>query len=105
MLTVWWATSSMRDYYDNRWHSTPIGATDFVTVPTAMAVFAHEFARGGAAMVLVREAVQHPTLDGLPTRRPFRAEEPVLLARDIIGFFAICVRRGHYRPHRGITGD
>ena len=77
MLTVWWATgsitSSMRDYYDNRWHGTPIGATDFVAVPTAMAVFANEFVpEGRAATVLVRAAVRHPALDGLPARRPLR---------------------------------
>ena len=51
MLTLWWATgsitSSMRDYYDNRWHGTPIGPADFVTAPTAMAVFAHEFVPKG----------------------------------------------------------
>ena len=77
MLTIWWATgsitSSMRDYYDNRWHGTPIGPADFVTVPTAMAVFANEFVpEGRAATVLVRAAVQHSALDGLPTRRSLR---------------------------------
>src|SRR5205823_2793847 len=43
MLTVIWATasitSSTRDYYDNRWHGTPMGPGDRVRVPTAMAVF------------------------------------------------------------------
>ena len=77
MLTIWWATgsitSSMRDYYDNRWHGTPIGPSDFVAVPTAMAVFANEFVpEGRAATVLVRAAVPHSALDGLPTRRSFR---------------------------------
>jgi pimeloyl-ACP methyl ester carboxylesterase len=51
MLTLWWATgsitSSMRDYYDNRWHGVEIGPDDFVRVPTAMAVFANEFVPEG----------------------------------------------------------
>ena len=51
MLTLYWVTgsitSSMRDYFDNRWHSTDIGPDDRVTVPTAMAVFANEFVSEG----------------------------------------------------------
>lgn len=51
MLTVWWVsqsiTSSMRDYYDNRWHPAALGPDDFITVPTAMAVFANEFVPEG----------------------------------------------------------
>ena len=77
MLTIWWATgsitSSLRDYYDNRWFGTPIGPSDFVAVPTAMAVFANEFrARRAATTVLVRAAVPHSALDGLPPGRSFR---------------------------------
>ncbi|MEY9860501.1 pimeloyl-ACP methyl ester carboxylesterase [Catenulispora sp. GAS73] len=51
MLTLYWATdsitTSMRDYYDNRWHGSPIGPADQVRVPTAMAVFANEFVPEG----------------------------------------------------------
>ncbi|HEY9477722.1 MAG TPA: epoxide hydrolase [Microbacteriaceae bacterium] len=51
VLTLYWATnsitSSMRDYYDSRWHSTPLTSTDYVTVPTAVSVFAHEFVPEG----------------------------------------------------------
>lgn len=93
MLTVWWAsgsiTASMRDYYDNRWHTMPLGPDDHVTVPTAMAFFPHE---------LVPEA--------LPPRSWYErlyeirrwtvsphgghfvaAEQPDVLARDVVEFF------------------
>src|SRR4029450_4406222 len=47
MLTIYWATQtitpSMRDYLDNRWHGVAPGPTDFVEVPTAVAVFANHF--------------------------------------------------------------
>ena len=51
VLTLYWSTnsitSSMRDYYDSRWHSRPLTSTDYVTVPTAVSVFAHEFVPEG----------------------------------------------------------
>jgi pimeloyl-ACP methyl ester carboxylesterase len=50
-VTLYWATgsitSSMRDYYDNRWHLPPIGPDDRVRTPTAMAVFGHELVPEG----------------------------------------------------------
>ena len=50
-ITLYWATnsitSSMRDYFDNRWHTNAIGPDDRVRTPTAMAVFANEFVREG----------------------------------------------------------
>ncbi|WP_125778299.1 epoxide hydrolase family protein [Antribacter gilvus] len=46
VLTLYWATnsitSSVRDYYDNRWHGTALTSADRVQVPTAVSVFAHE---------------------------------------------------------------
>ena len=46
-ITLYWATnsitSSMRDYFDSRWHTNPIGPSDYVQAPMAMAVFANEF--------------------------------------------------------------
>ena len=46
-ITLYWATnsitSSMRDYFDSRWHTNPIGPGDYVQAPMAMAVFANEF--------------------------------------------------------------
>jgi pimeloyl-ACP methyl ester carboxylesterase len=94
MLTIWWATgsitSSMRDYYDNRWHSTPIGPDDFVTVPTAMAVFANEFVGEGEPPRSWYErlyAVRRWTV--FDRGGHFAAvEEPDLLAGDIAAFFA-----------------
>ena len=50
-LTLYWTTntitSSMRDYFDSRWHSTPLTSADFVSVPTAISVFANEFVSEG----------------------------------------------------------
>ena len=51
MLTIFWVTnsitSSMRDYYDTRWHATPLSDTDYVRTPTAMSLFPHEFVPEG----------------------------------------------------------
>ena len=94
MLTVWWVsgsiTSSMRDYYDNRWHGTPVGPADFVQVPTAMAVFANEFVPEGQPPRSWYErlhAIHRWTV--FPRGGHFAAaEEPDLLATDIGAFFA-----------------
>jgi pimeloyl-ACP methyl ester carboxylesterase len=93
MLTIYWATgtitSSIRDYYDNRHHPVTIGPDDFVTVPTGVAVFSHEFLPEGEpprqwAERLYR--IRRWTV--MPRGGHFAAvEEPDLLARDIIGFF------------------
>ncbi len=94
MLTVWWAsgtiTSSMRDYYDNRWHGTPIGPDDFVTVPTAMAVFPNELVPEGEPPRSWYERLYHITRWTVFSRGGHfaAAEEPDLLAGDIAEFFA-----------------
>src|SRR5205085_5529565 len=45
-VTLYWVTqtvtSSLRDYYDNRWVADPIGPADRVGVPTAFAVFPNQ---------------------------------------------------------------
>jgi hypothetical protein len=50
-IMIYWATqtipSSMRDYFDNRWFAVPLGVHDFVSVPTAVAVFANQFIHDG----------------------------------------------------------
>jgi len=50
-IMIYWATqtmpTSMRDYFDNRWYGIALGPQDFVTVPTAVAVFAHQFVSDG----------------------------------------------------------
>lgn len=94
MLTIWWATesitSSMRDYYDNRWYGTPMGPGDFVTVPTAIAVFANEFVPEGEPPRSWYErlyAIRRWSV--FPRGGHFAAlEEPDLLADDIARFFA-----------------
>lgn len=93
MLTLWWATgsiaSSMRDYYDNRWHGSPIGPDDHVRVPTAMALFPNEFVPEGEPprswyerLYAVRRWTVHPRGGHFAA-----AEEPDLLAGDIAEFF------------------
>src|SRR6187399_3301832 len=81
---------SMRDYYDNRWHGTPIGPDDFVATPTAMAVFANEFVPEGQPPRSWYERlynIQRWTV--CPRGGHFAAaEEPDLLASDIAEFFA-----------------
>src|SRR5258708_13458246 len=50
-IMIYWATQTMptsiRDYFDNRWDRVTLGPEDFVTVPTAVAVFAHQFVSHG----------------------------------------------------------
>ncbi len=93
LLTVYWATatvtSSMRDYYDNRWHPVGLGPDDFVATPTGVAVFGAEFVPEGVpprewAERLYRIVRWTP----MPRGGHFApAEEPELLARDIAAFF------------------
>ena len=94
LLTIYWATgtitSSMRDYYDNRWSRDRLGADERVSVPTGVAVFAHHFAPEGEpprSWAQRRYDVRRWTL--MPRGGHFAAmEEPELLARDIAAFFA-----------------
>lgn len=93
MLTLWWATdsitASMRDYYDNRWHGSPIGPEDRVRVPTAMAVFANEFVpEGQVPRSWYERLYQVRRWTAFPRGGHFAAmEEPDLLAGDIAEFF------------------
>jgi pimeloyl-ACP methyl ester carboxylesterase len=79
----------MRDYYDNRWYGTPIGPSDFVAVPTAMAVFANELMPEGEPprswyerLYRIRRWTVFPRGGHFAA-----AEEPDLLAGDISEFF------------------
>jgi pimeloyl-ACP methyl ester carboxylesterase len=93
MLTLWWAsgsiTSSMRDYYDNRWHGTPLGPDDHVHVPTAMAVFANEFVPEGEPPRSWYERLYDIRRWSVFDRGGHfaAAEVPELLAADIAEFF------------------
>jgi pimeloyl-ACP methyl ester carboxylesterase len=93
-ITIYWATqtitSSMRDYFDNRWFAVPPGLEDFVGVPTGVAVFANQFIHDGTpprewAERLYNVRQWTPMQSG----GHFAAtEEPERLAGDIMTFFA-----------------
>jgi pimeloyl-ACP methyl ester carboxylesterase len=93
LLTIYWATqtvtSSMRDYFDNRWHGISLGLDDIVTVPTAIAGFTHEFAPEGRPPREWAERLYNVRRwTPMPRGGHFAAvEEPRLLAQDIAGFF------------------
>jgi pimeloyl-ACP methyl ester carboxylesterase len=93
VVTLYWATqtitSSMRDYVDNRWLAAELGLTDVVTVPTAVAVFAHQFIDDGSPprewaerLYKIRRWTPMPRGGHFPS-----VEEPELLGRDIAAFF------------------
>jgi pimeloyl-ACP methyl ester carboxylesterase len=93
MLTVYWVsgsiTTTLRDYYDNRWHAPAIGPDDFIDAPTAIAVFASQHVHEGDPP---REWVQRlydvRRFTPMPSGGHFApAEEPGLVARDIAAFF------------------
>jgi pimeloyl-ACP methyl ester carboxylesterase len=93
VLTIYWATqtvtSSMRDYYDNRWTGVTIGPDDRVAVPTAVAAFEHQFVPEGEPP---REWAQRLYDVRRWTRMPRGGhfapmEEPLLVATDLVEFF------------------
>jgi pimeloyl-ACP methyl ester carboxylesterase len=92
-IMIYWATQtitpSMRDYYDNRVFSGAPGREDFVTVPTAVAVFDHQFIPEGEPPREWAERLYNVRQwTRMPSGGHFAAvEEPERLARDIIGFF------------------
>ena len=94
VLTLYWSTnsitSSMRDYYDARWHSTPLKSTDYVTVPTAMSVFANEFVPEGEPPREWYERLYNIRQWTVASQGGHfaAAEEPDALARDIRTHFA-----------------
>lgn len=93
IVTLYWVTetitSSMRDYFDNRWSGVELGPDDFVRVPTGIAVFANQFVPEGEPPREWAERlydVRRWTV--MPSGGHFApAEEPELLARDIAAFF------------------
>jgi pimeloyl-ACP methyl ester carboxylesterase len=97
-LTIYWVTktisTSIRDYYDNRWSPARIGRDDFVGAPTAVALFANQFVDDG---IPPREWAER--LYNIQRWMPMNSgghfaavEEPELLARDISGFFTSLTR-------------
>jgi pimeloyl-ACP methyl ester carboxylesterase len=93
-LTIFWATqtiaTSMRDYYDTRWHGHRMGPHDRIAVPTAVALFANELVSEGTPPREWAERLFHIVRwTPMPRGGHFApAEEPELLARDIAEFFS-----------------
>ncbi len=93
-IMIYWATETMptsiRDYFDNRWDRVTLGPEDFVTVPTAVAVFAHQFVSDGTPPREWAERLYNVCQwTPMPSGAHFApTEEPELLAHDIATFFA-----------------
>ena len=93
-LTLYWVTgtitSSMRDYYDNRWHGDPVRAGHRVTVPTAFATFSHHLVpEGEPPREWMERLYRVERWTSMPRGGHFApAEEPGSLAADIRMFFA-----------------
>ena len=92
LVTIYWATqtvtSSMRDYYDNRFHPAGLSAGDFVDVPTAFAAFGRHFVpEGEPPRELLERLYRVERWTEMPRGGHFAAaEEPELLAADIRAF-------------------
>ena len=92
-ITLYWATrsitSSMRDYFDNRWYPAAIGPADRVEVPTAIALFPNEFVpEGRPPRTWFERLYRVSRCTEFPSGGHFAAaEEPDLLAADIAQHF------------------
>ena len=93
VVTLYWVTrtmpTSMRDYFDNRWHGIALGPSDFVHVPTAVANFARQFVFEGEPPREWAERLYNiRQWTSMPSGGHFApAEEPERVARDIATFF------------------
>jgi len=93
LLTIYWVTGtitpSMRDYADNRRYAADLGPDDVVRVPTAFALFSHQFVpepEPPREWVERLYAIRRWT--SMPRGGHFApVEEPQLVARDIAAFF------------------
>jgi pimeloyl-ACP methyl ester carboxylesterase len=94
MLTVYWATgsitTSMRDYYDNRWTGVTFGPEDFVGVPTGVGLFTgNRIPEGDPPREWFERLYNVTRWTPMPRGGHFAAtEEPELLAADLTAFFA-----------------
>jgi pimeloyl-ACP methyl ester carboxylesterase len=93
LLTLYWVTqtgpTSIRDYWDNRWHRVPIGPADRVEVPTAIAVFASQFVpEGEPPRIWAERLYDVRRWTPMPRGGHFApVEEPERVARDLLAFF------------------
>src|SRR5262249_20092563 len=94
MLTLYWVTEtitpSMRDYFDNRWHSAEIQPGARVRVPVGFANFDHNYvSEGRPPPESVERLYAVRRWASVPSGGHFAAAEgPGLLARGIAGLFA-----------------
>jgi pimeloyl-ACP methyl ester carboxylesterase len=94
MLTLYWVTetitTSIRDYFDNRWHGAEIPPGTRVQVPVGFANFdKHYVSEGSPPREWVERLYDVRRWTSMPSGGHFAAaEEPELLARDIAAFFA-----------------
>jgi pimeloyl-ACP methyl ester carboxylesterase len=94
MLTLYWVTetitTSMRDYFDNRWHGAEIQPGVRVQAPTGFANFDNSYvSEGSPPREWVERLYDVRRWTSMPSGGHFAAaEEPELLARDIAAFFA-----------------
>jgi len=94
MLTLYWVTEtitpSMRDYFDNRWHSAEIQPGARVQAPVGFASFDNNYvSEGSPPREWVERLYDVRRWTSMPSGGHFAAaEEPELLARDIAAFFA-----------------
>jgi pimeloyl-ACP methyl ester carboxylesterase len=93
VVTLYWVTQTMptsiRDYFDNRWHGVVLGIDDFVEVPTAITVFRQFVSEGEPPREWAERLYNVARWTPMPRGGHFApAEEPELLARDIAAFFA-----------------
>ena len=92
-ITLYWVTqtitSSMRDYYDNRWAVITLGLHDKIHTPTGIALFHHEFVQEGIPPREWAERLYNVCRwTPMPRGGHFAAaEEPMLLAKDIVELF------------------
>jgi pimeloyl-ACP methyl ester carboxylesterase len=91
-VTLYWVTqtiaSSLRDYYDNRWHADPIGPDDRVRVPTAFAVLPnHHVPEGEPPREWMERLYDVRRWTVMPHGGHFApVEQPELVARDMAAF-------------------
>ena len=94
LVTLYWVTesitTSLRDYFDNRWNGVRLGPQDVVRVPTGIASFTKQLAfEGEPPREWAERLYQVRRWTPMPSGGHFAGvEEPEMLARDIAAFLA-----------------
>ena len=93
LATIYWVTgsitTSIRDYYDNRWHGTELADDAYVECPTAVAVFGHQYVKEAEPpRGWVERLYNVQRWTEMPSGGHFApAEEPMLFAADLTATF------------------